>query len=436
MVKEVDKLRVNTEGWNKSNHIVLAVSTGVDSMVLLHQLITHLADSYTKLTCLHVNHNIRPAAAAEEQFIKGYCDKHQIPLHVQHLDLSAVIEKGNSIESAARAERYHWFDDMMTELKADVLLTAHHQDDQIETIFYRLMTGRSTRSSLGMTYLSSRGHYNLCKPFLEATKSEIRNYQTKHNVPYYEDESNTENHYVRNDIRNRILPDIESNKHLSTEQLLKLKDWHDEQLEVVRNEATTFISAFVDFCNDDNEVTFSRKQFLNLRHSVKMAVLDKLFAELPLDKSITEKTYDEWFQQLTENITQCTLYATHEWIIHIAYDKFIIMANCKEKLAPTKIDQPGAYNYGRYSIDITNEFPTFEYPIVIRTRKDGDKFELNGMKGHKKISRLLIDEKVMQTERNQMPVIVNAYNEIIAVGTLYLKNRYNQSIFIRNMGEE
>ena len=112
------------------------------------------------------------------------------------------------------------------------------------------------------------------------------------------------------------------------------------------------------------------------------------------------------------------------------------MANCKEKLAPTKIDQPGVYNYGRYSIDITNEFPTFEYPIVIRTRKDGDKFELNGMKGHKKISRLLIDEKVMQTERNQMPVIVNAYNEIIAVGTLYLKNRYNQSIFIRNMGEE
>ena len=106
-------MRVNTEGWNKSNHIVLAVSTGVDSMVLLHQLITHLADSYTKLTCLHVNHNIRPAAAAEEQFIKGYCDKHQIPLHVQHLDLSAVIEKGNSIESAARAERYHWFDDMM-----------------------------------------------------------------------------------------------------------------------------------------------------------------------------------------------------------------------------------------------------------------------------------------------------------------------------------
>ncbi|MEP9853568.1 tRNA lysidine(34) synthetase TilS [Staphylococcus aureus] len=429
-------MKVNTKGWAQSNHIVLAVSTGVDSMVLLHQLITKLADSYHKLTCLHVNHNVRPVAAEEEQFLKAYCEHHQIPLHTHHLDLSAVIEKGNSIENEARIERYQWFDQMMSKLKADVLLTAHHQNDQIETIFYRLMTGRSTRSSLGMSYLTSRQQYQLCKPLLDVTKEEIRNYQTAHKVPYYEDESNAENHYVRNDIRNRILPDIEANQHLSTEHLLKLKDWHDEQLKVVKVDAMQFNTEFVDFYNDGQEIAIPRNKFLSLRHSVKMAVLDEIFTDLSLDKSIPEKTYNEWFRQLAENVTQCILYASHEWIIHIAYDKFIIMANYEKKLAPIKIDQLGIYNYGRYSIEITNEFPTFEYPLVIRTRNDGDKFELNGKKGHKKISRLLIDEKVIQLERNQMPILVNAYNEIIAVGTLYLKNKYKQSIFIRNLGEE
>ncbi|RQM86284.1 tRNA lysidine(34) synthetase TilS [Staphylococcus xylosus] len=427
-------MEVNTEGWSSDKHIVLAVSTGIDSMVLLHQLITNLQDTYAQLTCLHVNHNIRLIANEEELFLKQYCIDHNIALHVKQLDLSDIVKKGNSIENEARLERYRWFDLMMKDLNADVLLTAHHQDDQVETIFYRLMTGRSTRSSLGMSYLTTRGCYDLCKPLLTATKVEIRNYQHAYDVPFYEDATNAENHYVRNDIRNRILPEIEQNKHLETKQLLKLKEWHDEQRLVIESEATAFIERAVEVNNA--QYRFCRKQFLQLRHSVKMTVLDKLLASLPMHDTLTEKTYNQWFQIMEENIAQSTLYTTDKWIIYIAYDKFIIMANDDVKLSPAKMNQSGTYNYSHYSIDINNDLPAFEFPLVVRTRNDGDKFELNGMKGHKKVSRLLIDNKIEQQERDQMPIIVNADNEIIAVGTLFLKSKYKGLICIRNMGEE
>lgn len=429
-------MKVNTEGWSENNHVVLAVSTGIDSMTLLHQLISHLKHSYAKLTCLHVNHQIRSVASEEEAFIKAFCTTHDIPLYVHHLDLSSVVAKGNSIESEARHARYQWFDEMMLELNADVLLTAHHLDDQIETIFYRLMTGRSTRSSLGMSQHALRGHYSLYRPLLTIAKSEIHNYQKRYQIPYYEDETNAENHYVRNDIRNRILPEIEANQHLSTEQLLKLKEWHDEQLEVIRNEAYQFIDNSIEFCQQNTKILISRSQFLNLRHAVKMAVLDKIFEKVSLDRPITEKTYDEWFKQLAENIAQTTLYTTDKWIIHIAYDKFIIMANYEAKLQPTKINQQGIYNFGHYTIQVTKHVPLDCFPLVVRTRKDGDKFALNGRAGHKKVSRLFIDEKVIQSERDKMPIIVNAHNEIIAIGTLFLKQKYEQLIFIRNTGEE
>ncbi len=434
--QEVGTLEVNTQGWSQDNHIVLAVSTGVDSMVLLHQLITQLKDSYAQLTCLHVNHNVREMAQEEEQFLKQYCDENKIPLHVKQLDLSPVSDKGNSIENEARIARYAWFDSMMESLNADVLLTAHHQDDQIETIFYRLMTGRSTRSSLGMAYVTMRHGYKLCRPLLTIEKAEIRDYQARYKIQFYEDETNSQNQYVRNDIRNRILPDINNNEHLDVAQLIKLKEWHDEQRKEIDREAEQFISHFLQKNTDLQKYSVPREQFLALRHSVRITVLDKVFDQLHVQPSFTEKTYNEWFQQLNSNLSQSRVYTTDKWIIHIAYDKFIIMANYDVSLSPTKIVQPGTYNYGHYHIDIKETISTIEYPLIIRTRKDGDKFVLNGVDGHKKVSRLLIDHKIEQHERDQLPIIINANDEIIAVGTLYLQNKYSQSIFIKDLGEE
>ncbi|MEJ7410308.1 ATP-binding protein, partial [Staphylococcus epidermidis] len=82
-----------------------------------------------------------------------------IELYVKHLDLSQIVEKGNSIQHEARQRRYDWFGEIIQKIDADALLTAHHLDDQLETIFYRLLSGRSTRSALGMSLISNYKHY-------------------------------------------------------------------------------------------------------------------------------------------------------------------------------------------------------------------------------------------------------------------------------------
>lgn len=429
-------MEVNTQAWHSNSHIVLAISTGVDSMVLLHQLLTNYHHTYSKLTCLHVNHGIRTAAEAEMQFIQQYCEQHEIELFVHNLDLSHVIAVGNSIENEARTLRYSWFDKMMEELEADVLLTAHHLDDQIETIFYRIMSGRSTRSKLGMDYCIHRKTYELAKPLLSVTKAEIRAYQSERQVPYFEDETNTDNKYVRNDIRNRLLPAINDNMQLSTQQLLKLKTWHDEQLDVIHQEADHFILNNVINESDNNEIYFSRSDFLKLRHTVKIVVLDKFVEKLALEQPISEKMYESWLTQIASNHAQCTLYTTDKWIIHIAYDKFILMANYEQVLSQIKVNQPGTFTFGRYNIQLKDGLPPDNYPLTIRIRQVGDKYELNSSVGHKKVSRLFIDEKIRQRQRDEMPVVVTADDEIIAVGTLFLKQKYNELISISNMGEE
>ena len=154
-------MNIKTDGWSKKAHIVVAVSTGIDSMSLLYSLLNDYQHTYRKLTCVHVNHGLREQSYEEEAFLREYCHQHHIDIYIKRLDLSDIVADGNSIQQEARQRRYEWFGDIIAQLRADVLLTAHHLDDQFETIIYRLFTGRSTRNSLGMTYESYFNQYKV-----------------------------------------------------------------------------------------------------------------------------------------------------------------------------------------------------------------------------------------------------------------------------------
>ena len=134
-------MEMNSTGWSKDDHIVLAVSTGIDSMCLLHLLLNEYQHTYRKLTCIHVNHGLRQESAEEETFFKTFCEKNHINYYIKDLDLNNIVEAGNSIQNESRQYRYDWFDFMMKKLKADVLLTAHHQDDLAETLLLQLFRG-------------------------------------------------------------------------------------------------------------------------------------------------------------------------------------------------------------------------------------------------------------------------------------------------------
>jgi len=427
-------VEVNTSLWDKKDHIVIAVSTGIDSMCLLHSLIYDLSHTYARISCLHINHGLREASQQEEEFIRHFCAQHEVPCYVKHLDLSELVQQGRSIQADARQQRYTWFDKMMQQLEADVLLTAHHLNDQLETIFYRIFTGRSTRSSLGMDDMSWRGHYKLCRPLLNTYKSYIHSYQQLHQVPYYEDASNSDNKYARNDIRNRLLPSIDDNVDLDTAQLLKLKAWHDIQLQHTRQRVNEFTQHEVAINTARTRIQFSRNAFNQLDNITKMVLLDQLFESIHLRVSLSEKNYEEWFEQINSRVAQIEITLSETWIIQIAYDKFIIMAKKETPaLKAQVVTQPGTYYFGKYVITIHAQNACWEWPLTIRTRRNGDKIKMNGREGHKKVSRLFIDNKVSNDERENMPLIEDQQHTIIAVGHLYIKTNYKNNIDIKKL---
>ncbi|UXR78529.1 MULTISPECIES: tRNA lysidine(34) synthetase TilS [unclassified Staphylococcus] len=421
--------------WRTTDHIVVAVSTGIDSMVLLHQLLTQYADTYHQLTCLHVHHGLREASDNEAQFLQAYCQERKIPLHIHHLDLTDVAEAGRSIQNEARRLRYAWFDEMMHNLQADCLLTAHHQDDQLETIFYRIFTGRVDRGPLGIQTCEERGTYHLIRPLLTTAKAQIRTYQQQYAVPYFEDESNASNAYVRNDIRNRLLPDIEQNPQLQGQQLLKLMDVHAEALMLFTQRAQQFIEQEV-IQKNGKQWHIPRKAFNQLSTHVKMKVLDIILAYFEPVVTVSERTYQDWFVKICSDVAQSALMHTNKWHVDIVYDKLIIAPALMEMI-PTQqvVTTAGVYRFGAYRIEIAEYVFRSHERLHIRTRQTGDRITLaNGQ--HKKVTRLMIDHKVPQAQRSHMPVISTVDGNILAVGTCYHHRTYEQYIHIQYLGDD
>lgn len=421
--------------WKNTDHLVLAVSTGIDSMVLLHQLIHHYRETYRQLSCVHVHHGLREASDREAAFIERYCQAHHIPIYIHHLDLEDVVIAGRSIQNEARKRRYAWFDAMMARLEGNCLLTAHHQDDQLETIFYRIFTGRSTRSPLGMNDHEKRKGYQLIRPLIHTTKQQIRDYQSQYHVPYYEDESNQSNDYVRNDIRNRILPTIAKNPQLQNEQLLKLYDMQVSAQVLIRQQAFRFIDEHVK--KDLNRIIISRNEFNQELIHVKMKILDYCISQFDEVTSITEKAYHDWFEKLDSQVAQTALMHTNKWHAYIVYDKLILTANDAREFTTQKvhITKPGWYDFGDYRIHIMPQLFETNDAFWIRTRYNGDRVVLHSGH-HKKVSRLMIDAKVPTLLRERMPIVVDASNRILAVGHLYIRDRYANTIHIQYLGDD
>ncbi|EGQ0295803.1 tRNA lysidine(34) synthetase TilS [Staphylococcus pseudintermedius] len=423
------------QNWKATDHIVVAVSTGIDSMVLLHQLLHDETLTYRQLTCLHVHHGLREASEQEATFIQHYCEQHDIPFYMKRLDLSDVVAEGRSIQNDAREMRYQWFDTMMHQLDADGLLTAHHEDDQVETIFYRLFTGKSTRSSLGMSTIEARNGYRLYRPLLNTSKHVIRAYQQQHDVPYFEDTSNASNTYVRNDIRNRILPQIDENAQLKSQQLLKLKAWYDEAFMLMQREVDNFIERFV--TTNAHSFTVSRYAFNALTYHVKILTLDTLLHQFEDTVTISERAYADWLQKLAGPVAQTQLMHTNQWHADIVYDKLVIMAPMQKSLDTytIQVTEAGTYRFGCYDVQITDMTDLPGSKLCIRSRQPGDRIARHDGH-HKKVSRLMIDAKVPAYLRAQIPIIETTHGDILAVGTLYIQQHYQGVIKIQFMGDD
>jgi tRNA(Ile)-lysidine synthase len=217
--------------------LILAVSGGVDSMVMLDLVIwSHPREN---IIVAHFDHSLRwEESDADRLFVANYCEKKNIAFEVEKMDISSLArEEKSSIEAVARKYRYIFLEKMAEKYRAKYILTAHHLDDRIETVIFNLIRG----SKLGGIHALSRTQYrhrearsdpenwnldchenfsqkqknllamtgNIFRPLLHITKNEILEYAREHHIEYREDSTNTDTTYLRNHLRHTVLPEFE-----------------------------------------------------------------------------------------------------------------------------------------------------------------------------------------------------------------------------------
>ena len=175
-------------------------------MVLLHLLHALSGERGFRLAAAHFNHRLRPTADRDEDFVRGWCLERHIPLETGSGDVRAFSrEAGTSLEDAARQLRYRFLEEASDKLGAAYIATAHHREDNAETVLLHLLRGTGLRGLGGIPPIRGR----VIRPLLEAGRAEINAYAREHGVPYMEDETNADPAYTRNRLRLEVLPLLE-----------------------------------------------------------------------------------------------------------------------------------------------------------------------------------------------------------------------------------
>ena len=193
----------------RDSRVAVALSGGIDSVVLLDVLAALRKRLRVDLAAIHVNHGLSPNAPAWERFCADLCATRDIPLTTRHVQLSRTA--GASVESIARDARYRALGEAAAAQEIAAIAIAHHRDDQAETVMLQLLRGSSERGLAAMPEWRIGGAgIALWRPLLGVTRSDIAAYARPRGLGWIEDESNTDTRHKRNFVRNRLFPVLES----------------------------------------------------------------------------------------------------------------------------------------------------------------------------------------------------------------------------------
>lgn len=205
----MDKVIKTIEKYNliqSKDKIVVGVSGGPDSICLLH-ILNNLKEKYgIELVVAHVNHMIRENAKIDEKYVKEFCENLNIPIYVKHIDVLDIASKQKiSTEEAGRNARYEFFDEVLKTTNSNKIAIAHNNNDKVETIIMNILRGSGIS---GLKGIEPKRDNKYIRPLIECTRDEIEEYCKQNSLETRHDESNDENIYNRNKIRNIVIPYI------------------------------------------------------------------------------------------------------------------------------------------------------------------------------------------------------------------------------------
>ena len=429
-------MKINTL-WNKEDKIAIALSGGVDSIVLFHLLVTEYKDSYKQLVVFHINHGLREESYEEAEFVEKFVKDFDVKFYKEELNMSDLERDSHtSEEMLARELRYKAFNKMAKLEGVTKLLTAHHKNDQVENILMRLLTGRSIDHSLAICEEIEMAGLTIYRPLLNSLKAKLEEYAKEKNLHYYVDATNFDTDYTRNNIRHNIVPLLNDINSGSFDNLINFANYYQN----INNNLKKAILSNKDnyiFSRDEDKISLVKDKFLELNEEEMYFLLKDLITDelgvfdvkqkaifdvvSSLKKNSGNKSYD-----LKNNLKIISQYET--LYIHKIEKKCY---NDKIEIIIDKICENSVYEFYQNKFIISTDakdseigFNKSELPLLITTKKEGDRVRRGEI--NKKLSRIFIDEKIPKELRDTLPVIRNNKGEVLGVlgiGTKVNKNK-------------
>ena len=425
----------------EGDHLILALSGGIDSMVLADLLLKTKVD----FVAAHCNFHLRGEESdGDERFVRDFCEKNGIQHFVKHFETEKyAAEQGISIEMSARDLRYAWFEELRQQLGYDKIAVAHHADDQAETFFINLLRGAGLNGLKGMKPQNGV----IIRPLLWASREQIHQYAIENQVLWCEDHTNAENLCLRNKIRNQLLPVFDelqpearqglyqSLGHLSSENELYRELLKEKLSQIVEHKGEVQSLPYSTFSIQHSTLTPSNASHFSIPHSAFQLLFEWL-----RDYGFNTDQCHFIFDAMKTGIGNKYFSQTHQLVIgrnelQLSEIKVIEDEEIQIGIGEEKITSPILLRFSKFEktsdfvIDKSPEvaqldFDKLKFPLTLRHWRHGDRFHPLGMKGSKLLSDFFVDQKLTEYQKRNVWLLVSADDDILWVVGYRINDRF------------
>lgn len=437
--------------WTPQDRLLIAVSGGVDSMVLF-DLINHLPKNLMpgSVGIAHINHHTRPETASEEEGVRQLAAKVQCPIYVKDWTQGGQVE--SAFEQTARDMRYDFFEEVMKQEGYNVLVTAHHQDDQAETVLMKLIRGGLIDEKVGMTFKRDFRGNQLVRPMLNIAKADLYQYAGDRDLPYFEDSTNDSNLYMRNRIRRQVIPVLEEENAQAQEHLAEFSDDLADLLRTVQPLVNQLTDKLAQVQEANQLMTIQIDELNDFERPVRRVLMTALLKEVGrMDsdfnfKKVYVQAILDWLEAGSPN---SSLDLAQGWTCQRDYNTLVISKDQSQVSQPVDLEatffiqmnewvdledgsQIGLFDIDQVMLnqgDLVMSVPKEDLhePLTVRHRQDGDRMTYKGGSGRKKIKDIFINQKVSKDLRDQAWLVEDSQGEILwLIG--YQKSRLSNDL--------
>jgi tRNA(Ile)-lysidine synthase len=402
--------------------VLIAVSGGADSMALMTILSELSAEMGIEIAAAHFDHGIRPEAGRERALVQRAAGKLEIPLFFGSGSVPAEARRTKKgIEETARLLRYRFLEETARAWNAGSIALGHNRDDQVETILHHIIRGSGWRGLRGIP--PRRGLF--VRPLLACSRSELRAHVRDRHVPYALDRSNLDNRFLRNRIRNRLLPYLERGYNpAAAAALLRLGENLAEGWETLEKP----LFKLVPRAGSREEVALRLSKIAKLTDFQLYLLVDLVLRErFGVLQDVERTHFDAAKRLIRSGRSGKAVHFPHGIVARLEHGNLVLSKSAGRRAAAGEviIAGPGRYPLPWWNLSAAVEgvnarrvdpkaneteacFAGIVFPVRVRGKKPGDRLVPFGMKGRKKLSDLFIDRKVPLSRRGAIPVFEDA----------------------------